>query len=232
MHATSAESTGSCVCGTHYPSLAGSRCSPREQQQQQHRQHRRSRVHSNEANIVKPQAHAVFGESCKRISHSLAPSLVSPSLCLSRCNCDSRAQRSGRACLRLCRRADAQSMQIETASRIEGGREVQLLCTRKVRELPDLSTVFHVEDTQDRTAVVPFALARNMPKAAEGRRSQRGCVHWAWPACRRAKCKRVPSNLRRHLVSINATATATANRSNFPQLNRSACPKQTLIANH
>lgn len=113
-----------------------------------------------------------------------------------------------------------------------GGREVQLLCTRKVRELPDLSTVFHVEDTQDRTAVVPFALARNMPKAAERRRSQRGCVHWAWPACRRAKCKRVPSNLRRHLVSINATATAIANRSDFPQLNRSACPKQTLIANH
>lgn len=83
MHATSAESTGSCVCGTHYPSLAGSRCSPREQQQQQHRQHRRSRVHSNEANIIKPQAHVVFGESCKRISHSLAPSLVSPSLSLS-----------------------------------------------------------------------------------------------------------------------------------------------------
>lgn len=83
MHATSAESTGSCVCCTHCPSLAGSKCSPREQQQQQHRQHRRSRVHSNEANIIKPQAHVVFGESCKRISHSLAPSLVSPSLSLS-----------------------------------------------------------------------------------------------------------------------------------------------------
>lgn len=77
-----------------------------------------------------------------------------------------------------------------------------------------------------RTAVVPFALAQNMPKDSAVWRVWDELRQRGMGACTgRGKCKRVPRNLRRHLVSINATA-------NRRQECCSACPKQTLIAYH